>query len=161
MPIPVSSPTAKPPSSSACRPGSLSPRPASTAPEPSLPSWSDASAARTYIAARMRAVRTARGLTQQAIASVSGVQFQQVQKYETGLNRLPANRLPALALALGVTPMAFLPWHDDHDADALPALTPHERALLESYRASPLRAQAALRQMAKTSAAIGEGAGRG
>jgi DNA-binding XRE family transcriptional regulator len=43
-----------------------------------------ASAVDAYIGARMRESRLARGITQEMLAEVLGVSFQQVQKYEKG-----------------------------------------------------------------------------
>jgi transcriptional regulator with XRE-family HTH domain len=46
-----------------------------------------------YIGAQMRERRQAIGLSQEALAGKLGVSFQQVQKYETGANRVSAARL--------------------------------------------------------------------
>lgn len=45
------------------------------------------------IGKRLRAARLSAGLTQPDLADRIGVKFQQVQKYETGLNRICASRL--------------------------------------------------------------------
>ena len=42
------------------------------------------------------------GTTQQQLADQVGVKFQQIQKYETGMNRVSASRLWDIAAALGV-----------------------------------------------------------
>ena len=42
---------------------------------------------------RLRELRVSRGLTQQQVADVLGTCFQQVQKYETGRDRISASRL--------------------------------------------------------------------
>lgn len=50
-----------------------------------------------------RAIRTSRqlaGMTQEDLAAHIGVKFQQVQKYETGTNRVSASRLWMIANAL-------------------------------------------------------------
>jgi len=46
------------------------------------------------------------GTTQQQLAEKVGIKFQQIQKYETGMNRVSASRLWDIAHALGV-PVAF------------------------------------------------------
>ncbi len=51
---------------------------------------------------RIRIERLARGLSQTALASQLGVTFQQVQKYEKGVNRVGAGRLTKIAEVLGV-----------------------------------------------------------
>ena len=55
-----------------------------------------------YVASRIRERRLALGLSQQELAALAGVTYQQVHKYETGANRISAGRLLAIARALGV-----------------------------------------------------------
>ena len=54
------------------------------------------------VGARIRAYRKASGMSQSALASVIGVRFQQVQKYENGTNRVAASRLWQIADAFGI-----------------------------------------------------------
>jgi DNA-binding XRE family transcriptional regulator len=56
---------------------------------------------------RIRARRTAVGISQTALAKALGLTFQQVQKYEKGTNRVSASTLVRVARELGVT-VAFL-----------------------------------------------------
>jgi transcriptional regulator with XRE-family HTH domain len=56
-----------------------------------------------YIGARMRDGRTALGLSQEALGKKLGVSFQQVQKYEIGVNRVSAARLFEICEALDVS----------------------------------------------------------
>ena len=46
-----------------------------------------------YVGARIGLRRSALGLSQTALAQQLGISFQQVQKYETGQNRISASRL--------------------------------------------------------------------
>jgi transcriptional regulator with XRE-family HTH domain len=46
-----------------------------------------------HIGSRLRLRRTLLGMTQEQLASVLGISYQQVQKYETGTNRISASRL--------------------------------------------------------------------
>ena len=46
------------------------------------------------------------GMTQQQLAEKVGIKFQQIQKYETGMNRVSASRLWDIATTLDV-PVAF------------------------------------------------------
>ena len=55
-----------------------------------------------YVGSRVRMRRTLLGMSQEKLASELGVTFQQVQKYERGLNRIGASRLWDLAQVLGV-----------------------------------------------------------
>ena len=56
---------------------------------------------------RIRIERLARGLSQTALANQLGVTFQQVQKYEKGVNRVGAGRLTKIAEVLGIEVAAF------------------------------------------------------
>jgi len=51
----------------------------------------------------VRVHRMARGLSQTDLANRIGVTFQQVQKYESGANRISMGRLTRIARVLGVT----------------------------------------------------------
>ncbi len=55
-----------------------------------------------HLGKRLRRRRRLLGLTQQQLAEVVGVRFQQIQKYECGANRISAARLWSLAEALEV-----------------------------------------------------------
>ena len=55
---------------------------------------------------RIRARRMAKGMSQTELGSMLGVTFQQVQKYERGINRVGAGRLVRVAEALDV-PISF------------------------------------------------------
>ena len=56
---------------------------------------------------RVRALRKRARLSLDDMAVPLGVTKQQVQKYEIGVNRFAASRLPALAALLGVPLVAF------------------------------------------------------
>lgn len=62
-----------------------------------------------YVGARIGLRRSALGLSQAALAQRIGVSFQQVQKYETGQNRISASRLHRTAVVLGASVDAFFP----------------------------------------------------
>jgi transcriptional regulator with XRE-family HTH domain len=59
-----------------------------------------------HVGSRMRLRRMQLGMSQDDLAQLLGVTFQQVQKYEKGLNRIGASRLFHLGEALGV-PIQF------------------------------------------------------
>jgi transcriptional regulator with XRE-family HTH domain len=65
-----------------------------------------ASADDIEIGRRIRARRIAQGMSQTALGHRLGVTFQQVQKYEKGINRVGAGRLVRVADALDV-PVSF------------------------------------------------------
>ncbi|MEO6340430.1 MAG: helix-turn-helix transcriptional regulator [Caulobacteraceae bacterium] len=55
-----------------------------------------------HLGKRLRRRRRLLGLTQQQLATVVGIRFQQIQKYECGANRISAARLWQLSDALEV-----------------------------------------------------------
>jgi transcriptional regulator with XRE-family HTH domain len=60
-----------------------------------------------HVGQRLRHRRWMLGLTQQELANTVGVKFQQIQKYESGINRMSASRLWDVANALGVSVAYF------------------------------------------------------
>ncbi len=60
----------------------------------------------THVGKRIRHRRWMTGLTQQQLADKVGITFQQIQKYETSMNRVSASRLWDIANAMGV-PITF------------------------------------------------------
>ena len=59
-----------------------------------------------HVGKRVRHRRWLVGMTQQQLAERVGIKFQQIQKYETGMNRVSASRLWDIAAALSV-PVSF------------------------------------------------------
>lgn len=55
------------------------------------------------VGARIAEIRKQKNVTQSSLARSIGVTFQQVQKYEKGVNRVSGSRLLMLADALGTT----------------------------------------------------------
>lgn len=51
----------------------------------------------SHVARRLRAARISAGISQEAVGGALGVTFQQIQKYETGANRVGAGKLARLA----------------------------------------------------------------
>jgi transcriptional regulator with XRE-family HTH domain len=66
---------------------------------------------------RIRLHRVRNGLSQTALGDELGVTFQQVQKYEKGVNRVGAGRLTKIAKVLGV-PVTVLLGPDDAEGTA-------------------------------------------
>jgi transcriptional regulator with XRE-family HTH domain len=57
-------------------------------------------AATKIVAERIKVARTEAGMSQEVLGEASGVTFQQIQKYESGRNRVSADRLQRIADAL-------------------------------------------------------------
>jgi transcriptional regulator with XRE-family HTH domain len=60
-----------------------------------------------HVGARIRMQRIVRGMSQTKMGNAVGVTFQQVQKYEKGVNRVGASRLQQIASVLKVPPDFF------------------------------------------------------
>ena len=58
---------------------------------------------------RLRAFRLSKKLSQTAMGEAGGISFQQVQKYERGVNRLSASMMCRLAKVLDIDPADLLP----------------------------------------------------
>ena len=55
-----------------------------------------------HVGARIRLRRTMLGMTQEQLAAALSISYQQIQKYETGANRVSAGRLFEIGQRLGV-----------------------------------------------------------
>jgi transcriptional regulator with XRE-family HTH domain len=84
-----------------------------------------------YVGGRIRERRIMLGLTQQKLAEMIGVSYQQAYKYERGVNRLSAGRLFEVARALSV-PLTY--FYEGFGEEGPRQITPHQRMLLEIAR---------------------------
>ena len=64
----------------------------------------------------LRRARLLRKLSQTQLGDALGISFQQIQKYERGVNRLSTSMLVRAARFLGVTPVELLPQPDNVEA---------------------------------------------
>ena len=60
-----------------------------------------------YVGSRVRLRRTLKGMSQQRLAEALGLTFQQIQKYERGVNRIGSSRLFEFSVVLAVPPSFF------------------------------------------------------
>ena len=84
-----------------------------------------------HIGARLRQRRIMNGLTQQQMADLIGVTYQQAHKYETGLNRIAAGQLYVIAQVLGVDIRYFF---EGLEGEEPSAPTPQQRVFLDLAR---------------------------
>ena len=73
-----------------------------------------------HVGKRIRHRRWLVGMTQQQLAERVGIKFQQIQKYETGANRVSASRLWDIADALEVPVSFFFEGLEGEGADSAP-----------------------------------------
>jgi transcriptional regulator with XRE-family HTH domain len=103
-----------------------------------------------HVGARIRERRIMLGLTQQQLAELIGVTYQQAHKYERGVNRVSAGRLFQIAKVLSV-PMAY--FYEGVGEQELKPITSRERRVLEIARnfsgITNERHQEALSQLAR------------
>ncbi len=103
-----------------------------------------------HVGARIRERRIMLGLTQQQLADLIGVTYQQAHKYERGINRVSAGRLFEIAHVLSVPVSYFFEGLDNQSAHSA---SPRERMCLELARnfsqISNERHQEALSQLAR------------
>ena len=107
-----------------------------------------------HVGARVRERRIMLGFTQQQLADLIGVTYQQAHKYERGINRISAGRLFEIARVLSVPINYFF---EGIDGEASRAISPRERMCLELARNFAQipneRHQEALSQLARVLAA--------
>src|SRR5438045_8501404 len=84
-----------------------------------------------HVGARIRERRIILGLTQQQLADLIGVTYQQAHKYERGINRVSAGRLYEIAQVLSVPAGYFF---DGLQEENTRAVSPRERMCLELAR---------------------------
>jgi transcriptional regulator with XRE-family HTH domain len=108
-----------------------------------------------HVGARVRERRIMLGFTQQQLADLIGVTYQQAHKYERGINRISAGRLYEVARVLTVPVNYFF---EGIDSDPTRAVGPRERMCLELARnfahIPNERHQEALGQLARVLAAV-------
>jgi len=103
-----------------------------------------------HVGARIRERRIMLGLTQQQLAELIGVTYQQAHKYERGVNRVSAGRLFQIAKVLSV-PMSY--FYEGVGEEEPKPITSRERMVLEIARnftgITNERHQEALSQLAR------------
>jgi transcriptional regulator with XRE-family HTH domain len=62
---------------------------------------------------RLRTLRKSKNMSQEELGKSLGITFQQIQKYERGVNRISASMLVKSARTLGVPPASLLPEEGD------------------------------------------------
>ena len=84
-----------------------------------------------HVGARVRERRIMLGLTQQQLADLIGVTYQQAHKYERGINRVSAGRLYEISQVLSV-PVGY--FFEGLQGQGARSVSPRERMCLELAR---------------------------
>jgi len=108
-----------------------------------------------HVGKRIRHRRWLVGMTQQQLAEKVGIKFQQIQKYETGANRVSASRLWDISEAMDVPVNFFFEGLDNEaaeGAEAVPADLMGDKEALDlvrSYYAIPENQRRRLFELAR------------
>ena len=109
-----------------------------------------------HVGKRVRHRRWLIGMTQQQLAERVGIKFQQIQKYETGANRISASRLWDIADALDVSVAFFFEGLEDTHVAEQDAVAPADLLgdkealdLVRSYYAIPENQRKRLFELAR------------
>ena len=109
-----------------------------------------------HVGKRIRQRRWLVGMTQQKLAEAVGIKFQQIQKYETGANRVSASRLWDIADALEVDVSFFFEGLKDDARDEQQSAVPVDMMgdkeamdLVRSYYAIPENQRRRLFELAR------------
>ena len=86
-----------------------------------------------HVGARIRMQRLIIGMSQSTLGEMTGITFQQVQKYENGKNRVSASRLQQIAKALKVKPEFFF---DEAQKSGVNYTLSKESAVIDQFMAS-------------------------
>jgi len=117
----------------------------------------------SHVGMRIRERRVMLGLTQQQLADLIGVTYQQAHKYERGINRVSAGRLFEIARVLTVPIGFFYEGVEATVPEAAPMDNHREQMMLELARNFSFirneRHQEAFSQLARALTSSGRGAG--
>lgn len=102
-----------------------------------------------HVGKRVRHRRWMVGMTQQQLGDIVGIKFQQIQKYETGMNRISASRLWDIAQALDVSISFFFEGFDGEETAA-------EAAVVEASQRGDLLADKEALELVRSYYAIPE-----
>ena len=90
---------------------------------------------------KLRQIRELRGFSQEKLAKEIGVVFQQIQKYETGVNRLSCSRLLHILEVLNISVIDFFA---DISVSDHPLVSREEQLLFQAYRQKSPQAHQAI-----------------
>ncbi len=94
-----------------------------------------------HVGIRVRQRRVLLGMTQTDLADTMGLSFQQVQKYENGMNRISASRLYGLSQVFDVTVEYFFEDMPPDVAGISPGKGRGKAKKLPSYEPDPMTTQ--------------------
>ena len=115
-----------------------------------MSSWTEANVD-NYVGGRIKERRVELGLSQSAVAVQLGLTFQQVQKYESGYNRVSASRLYDLSKILNADIEYFFEGFRDDDIPEIPeAWGPDVWELINAFNSMPEKVRISLKRLLKS-----------
>jgi transcriptional regulator with XRE-family HTH domain len=101
-----------------------------------------------HVGQKIREHRNLAGVTQTKLAKKLGLSFQQVQKYELGLNRVSASKLFEIAQFFNAPVGAFFP--DNDDLGEYHGISSEEASLVTAYRDASPQIRSAVRSFVQS-----------
>ncbi len=102
----------------------------------------------SHVGKKIRELRNLAGVSQTKLADSLGMSFQQVQKYETGANRVSASKLFEIASYFNAPIGAFFP--EQEGSSEFEGISPDEAGLVRSYREASPQIRSAIRSLARS-----------
>ena len=102
-----------------------------------------------HVGRRVQEQRLSQGFSQTALGNAVGVSFQQMQKYETGSNRISSSKLFEIAKFMDCPITYFFEGLDGVEADGEAPRTQTEVRMLHATRAMPRKLRSKLLEMAE------------
>ena len=102
----------------------------------------------SHVGKKIRELRNLAGVSQTKLADSLGMSFQQVQKYETGANRVSASKLFEIASYFNAPIGAFFP--EQEGSSEFEGISPDEAGLVRSYREASPQSRSAIRSLARS-----------
>jgi len=90
----------------------------------------------SYVGNKLRQVRNSAGKSQTELADAIGITFQQVQKYENGINRISIGRLYKIARFLGVSFDYFVEGYRGYHASTTEAIQQQKLEEMLSHKST-------------------------
>jgi transcriptional regulator with XRE-family HTH domain len=102
------------------------------------------------IGSKLKKIRVMMGLSQTDLAKMISISFQQIQKYESGVNRISASTLFEISKILNISPVAF--WDEETLLDGLEVInfTSDIKELLKAYDSLPHPVQKSFLRLLKS-----------
>ena len=92
----------------------------------------------TILNERIKSARKKKGYTQEEVGNSIGVSKQTIQRYESGeITNIPADKIEAIALFLGVTPGYLMGWDTDDKNKKRYYLNPETARLAQEVYDNP------------------------